>query len=415
MFVEIFFVMTNPPPACPLVVTYTGQSPPGPPTDNIPRHGARLHQEEEKVSSVPHKYQVWVVPNFIWLRFSCVRVFYSFNKAAKYILNYVLYRHKNVSDLTVKLFTCSGWLQTNPASMDRTVQKVSSMRTRKIQTLTVKSSVVEVTENHWTAASASRAPAALLPGTLSRKSGDRKVAEIQASLKSISPPSAYTRTTSSPVSRRTPPRPAWSTRRCTGAAPRCVRREVWRPPDTSQPPGWSSQVRICLEWREQFLFPNVRSDVHFSHYLKFQIGVSKVPWLHLILKMLAVRLVIQIMRTQLRSMTKLPLMMTAIAGLIVSMSASNSRQMRVVRDRPSQVGDFYWTNYFLSPTISSVYISSRHQNKNNLSKNPSQKALWDWKEMKVVWARRPGQWAVSSGTWWRFSPGIPLRSTSVRV
>ena len=35
MLFDIFFVMTNP-PARPLVVTYTGQSPPGPPPVNIP-------------------------------------------------------------------------------------------------------------------------------------------------------------------------------------------------------------------------------------------------------------------------------------------------------------------------------------------------------------------------------------------
>lgn len=91
----------------------------------------------------------------------------------------------------------------------------------------------------------------------------------------------------------------------------------------------------------KFLFLNVWSDVYFSHDIfKFQIGVSKVPWLRLILKMSGVRLVIQIMRTQLRSMTRLELMTTAIAGSIVCMSASSLRRMKTAKNWRRQVRIF---------------------------------------------------------------------------
>ena len=67
------------------------------------------------------------------------------------------------------------------------------------------------------------------------------------------------------------------------------------------------------------------------------------------------------MRTQLRSMTRLVLMMTAIAGLIVFMSASNSRQMTTPANKLLQVQIFTFSIIFVSLCYMFAYLSLSHQ------------------------------------------------------
>ena len=168
-----------------------------------------------------------------------------------------------------------GWRPRRPAWKVHIVLKVSLLGQLSVMRPTALI-IRRLTVILWTPAPALRAPAVPWPGTLSRKSGDRKVVETQMSLKSTSQLFVSTVRTSCPVSSQSlPPMDcgrSWNTRMFTGAAPRCVRRGVWPPPDICPPHTSSSQVRtqsaqLSSKYYGKFLFLNVPSDVDFSHII----------------------------------------------------------------------------------------------------------------------------------------------------